>query len=84
VEAPPLQLVGKRCAESDKIIAYEPDARVCTRCERVYHKTKVPKTCECGADIGHLRERKASKGTDGEKAEQKDKEKGEAKPEAEA
>lgn len=61
VEAPPLQLVGKRCAESDKVIAYEPDARVCTRCERVYHKTKVPKTCACGADLGALREKKAAK-----------------------
>lgn len=61
VEPPPLQVVGKRCAESDKVIAYEPDARTCPRCERVYHKTKVPKTCGCGADLSALREKKAAK-----------------------
>ncbi|WP_394825203.1 hypothetical protein [Pendulispora albinea] len=55
----PLQVVGRRCAESNKSIAYEPDARVCTRCERVYHKDFVPKTCECGAALGHLREKSA-------------------------
>ncbi len=51
----PLQLVGKRCSKSDKVIAYEPDARVCPRCERVYRKESVPKTCACGASLAHLR-----------------------------
>jgi len=46
---PPLQVVGQHCAESDTIISYEPDARVCPRCERVYHKDHVPEHCECGA-----------------------------------
>jgi len=56
VPCPPLQLVGRRCAASDKIIAYEPDARVCPRCERVYHKEHVPRTCECGASLEALRD----------------------------
>jgi len=48
----PLQVVGRRCAASDKIISFEPDARLCTRCERVYHKNSVPKKCRCGASLG--------------------------------
>ena len=55
IELDPLQVVGKRCAASDKIISYEPDARVCTRCERVYAKGSVPKKCKCGATLAHLR-----------------------------
>jgi hypothetical protein len=43
-----VQVVGRRCTASQKIIAFEPDARVCSRCERVYHKDHVPETCECG------------------------------------
>jgi hypothetical protein len=50
----PPQVVGKHCAASGKIIAYEPDARVCTRCERVYHKAHVPESCECGASLAAL------------------------------
>jgi hypothetical protein len=30
------------------IIAFEPDARVCPRCERIYHRDHVPDTCACG------------------------------------
>ena len=52
----PLQLVGKRCAVSGKVIAYEPDARVCIQCDRVYHKRHVPKTCPCGADLSALQD----------------------------
>ncbi len=51
----PLQVVGKRCAVTGKTIAYEPDARVCTRCERVYLKKSVPKKCKCGASLMHLK-----------------------------
>jgi hypothetical protein len=47
----PVQVVGKRCAASGTIIAFEPDARVCPRCERVYHKAHVPSACECGATL---------------------------------
>jgi len=52
LEAP--QVVGKHCAASGKVIAYEPDARVCPRCERVYHKSSVPPECECGASLADL------------------------------
>jgi hypothetical protein len=45
------QVVGRHCAASGKVIAYEPDARVCPRCERVYQKTSVPETCECGGTM---------------------------------
>jgi hypothetical protein len=55
----PVQVVGKRCAKSRKTIAYEPDARVCPNCERVYHKNFVPKKCACGEAIGHLRDASA-------------------------
>jgi hypothetical protein len=55
VPCPPLQVVGRRCADSDKIISYEPDARVCPRCERVYHKDHVPKSCVCGASLAELK-----------------------------
>ncbi|HEY8038611.1 MAG TPA: hypothetical protein VIF15_02410 [Polyangiaceae bacterium] len=50
----PPQVVGKHCASSGKVIAYEPDARLCPRCERVYHKSSVPETCECGASLASL------------------------------
>jgi hypothetical protein len=50
----PPQVVGKHCAASGKVIAYEPDARVCPRCERVYHKAHVPAACECGGSLESL------------------------------
>jgi hypothetical protein len=53
----PPQVVGKHCAASGKVIAYEPDARVCPRCERVYHKEHVPASCECGAPLSDLQAR---------------------------
>jgi hypothetical protein len=49
LEAP--QVVGKHCAASGKVIAYEPDGRICPRCERVFHKASVPPTCPCGASL---------------------------------
>jgi hypothetical protein len=52
----PPQVVGKHCAATGKVIAYEPDARLCPRCERIYHKTGVPETCECGASLAGLRQ----------------------------
>jgi hypothetical protein len=51
----PQQVVGKHCASSGKVIAYEPDARVCPRCERAYHKAHVPESCECGASLAEFR-----------------------------
>jgi hypothetical protein len=50
----PPQVVGRHCAASGKVISYEPDARVCPRCERVYHKAQVPETCPCGAPLAEL------------------------------
>jgi hypothetical protein len=50
-----VQVVGKRCMESDTIIAYEPDSRVCPKCERIYHKHHVPDECECGASLEGMR-----------------------------
>jgi hypothetical protein len=51
----PPQVVGRHCEASGKVISYEPDARLCPRCERVYHKAHVPETCECGAPLAELR-----------------------------
>ncbi|MFO0675011.1 MAG: hypothetical protein U0169_00615 [Polyangiaceae bacterium] len=48
----PPQVVGRRCAASDVAIAYEPDARLCDACERVYHKDHVPSECACGHALG--------------------------------
>lgn len=50
----PLTVVGRRCAASKKMIAYEPDARVCPACERVFHKDKIPRKCLCGTDLSKL------------------------------
>lgn len=52
LELEPLQIVGKRCAATGKTISYEPEGRVCPRCERVYLKTDVPKKCKCGNPLG--------------------------------
>jgi hypothetical protein len=51
----PPQVVGRRCAASGKIIAFEPEARLCPRCDRAYHKAHVPETCACGASLEALR-----------------------------
>ena len=51
----PPQVVGKHCAASGKVIAYEPDARLCPRCERCFDKAHVPESCECGASLGEFR-----------------------------
>jgi len=55
VDLEPLQVVGKKDALTGKIISFEPEARVCTRCERVYFKRSIPKKCKCGAPLAHLR-----------------------------
>ena len=51
----PPQVVGKHCAATGKVISYEPDARVCPRCGRVYHKDHVAEACACGASLAELR-----------------------------
>lgn len=55
IDLEPLQVVGKKDAVSGKTISYEPDARVCPRCERVYFKRTVPKRCKCGNSLLQLR-----------------------------
>lgn len=70
----PLQVVGKKCAASGKTISYEPDARVCTQCERVYFKRSVPNKCKCGAPIGHLRPATVPVPEDVEEVEEEDEE----------
>jgi len=50
----PPQVVGKTCTASGTVIAYEPDARVCPRCDRIYHAAHVPETCACGASLSRL------------------------------
>lgn len=62
----PMQLVGKRCATSGKIIAYEPDARICPMCELVYHKLNVPKKCACGTSLADLRAKDSDDSDDDE------------------
>lgn len=56
VSLEPPQVVGRHCAESGKVISYEPDARLCPQCERVFHKASVPETCSCGASLAGLRD----------------------------
>jgi len=55
VDLEPLQVVGKKDAITGQTISYEPDARVCPRCERVYYKRSVPKRCKCGNSLAELR-----------------------------
>jgi hypothetical protein len=45
----PLHLAGKRCTQSGTTIAFEADARLCPKCERVYHHAHLPAECACGA-----------------------------------
>jgi hypothetical protein len=62
----PVQVVGKRCAASGTILAFEPDARVCPRCERVYHKDHVPAECACGGSLAPQKGETARSGVTGE------------------
>ncbi len=59
VDLEPLQVVGRRDAISGKAISYEPDACICSQCERVYLKRTVPKKCKCGNSLVHLRPKDA-------------------------
>jgi hypothetical protein len=48
----PPQVAGERCAKSNKLIAFEKDARFCKQCGEVYHKEDVPKRCvTCDAKL---------------------------------
>jgi len=41
----PPQVAGQHCKQSDKLIAFEKDGRLCGRCGEVYHKDSVPPRC---------------------------------------
>ena len=41
----PPQAAGLRCKSSDKLIAFEKDARFCGRCGEIYHKDGIPRRC---------------------------------------
>lgn len=48
----PPQVAGQHCKQSDKLIAFEKDGRLCGRCGEVYHKDSVPQRClTCGAQL---------------------------------
>lgn len=48
----PPQAAGLRCKNSDKLIAFEKDARFCGRCGEIYHKDGIPKRCvSCEAPL---------------------------------
>jgi hypothetical protein len=72
LELEPLQVVGKRDAITNKQISYEPDARVCPRCERVYFKRSVPKRCKCGMSLVEMRNAVAQEPDEEEDDEEED------------
>ncbi|KYF99586.1 hypothetical protein BE20_30750 [Sorangium cellulosum] len=41
----PPQVAGLHCKATDKLIAFEADARLCGRCGELYHKDGVPPRC---------------------------------------
>ena len=41
----PPQVAGQHCKQSDKLIAFEKDGRLCGRCGEVYYKDSVPQRC---------------------------------------
>jgi hypothetical protein len=48
----PPQVAGQHCKQSDKLIAFEKDGRLCGRCGEVYHKDSVPPRClTCDAPL---------------------------------
>jgi hypothetical protein len=48
----PPQVAGQHCKQSDKLIAFEKDGRLCGSCGEVYHKDSVPLRClTCDAQL---------------------------------
>ncbi len=45
VDAEPLQVAGRRCKASGKLISFEDDARLCPRCAEVYHRDHEEERC---------------------------------------
>lgn len=53
LEVKDVQVAGRRCAESDQLITFERDARLCPNCGQVYHLRHVPKKCvTCDEALG--------------------------------
>jgi hypothetical protein len=53
-----IQIAGRRCRATDRVISYEPDARLCPRCGEIYHKDSVPEACmTCEGPLGDAAER---------------------------
>lgn len=44
-QLPEPQVAGRRCKASDRVISYEPDARICPTCGECYHKDALPEVC---------------------------------------
>ncbi|MCS6900321.1 MAG: hypothetical protein RMJ98_06100 [Myxococcales bacterium] len=48
-----IQIAGRRCRATDRVISYEPDARLCPRCGEIYLKDNVPGEClTCEGPLG--------------------------------
>jgi hypothetical protein len=48
-----LQVTGRKCKVTGKVITYEPDARLCPRCGEAYLAEAAPETCvTCEAPMG--------------------------------
>lgn len=48
-----VQIAGRHCAASGKVIAFERDARVCPGCAQLYLERHVPELCvTCGERLG--------------------------------
>lgn len=45
VDAEPLQVAGRRCKSTGKLISFEDDARLCPRCAEVYHRDHEEERC---------------------------------------
>lgn len=41
----PVQVAGRRCKASGKLISFESDARLCPRCSEVYHRDQLGERC---------------------------------------
>lgn len=41
----PVQVAGRKCKASGKLISFEDDARLCSRCGEVYHRDHVGERC---------------------------------------
>jgi F0F1-type ATP synthase assembly protein I len=45
MEVEPLQVTGRLCRASERVLTFERDARFCLRCGEVYHQEELPERC---------------------------------------